>query len=179
MNWLLRFRLFQLSTNALIFLSIGVVMCLTGKFIETAFLLVGFFWFRYAFEKTYHDKSFRVCVYLSIFILTFAILFMPNKNLSLLGCIVFALLIDFGAYKVKDYQDLLLDKNKPFNVNTCTQAELINRCREIGLSEENTSLAIEFFIKKTKQSVLADKLFINEKSVQIRKKRLKEKLNKI
>lgn len=154
-------------------------MCLTGKFIETAFLFVGFVWFRYTFSKTYHSKSFWFCIFISITIFVFTILLMPNKNISLFSCIIFALCIDFGAFKVKDYQDLLLDKIKPFNVVTCTETELLARCRECGLSEENTNLALEFFIKKTKQSIIADRLCINEKSVQIRKKRLKEKLNKL
>ena len=71
-----------------------------------------------------------------------------------------------------------LEKNKEFNTDTCTEQQLIARCRELHFSEENTNLAIEFFIKKTKQSKIADELCINEKSVQTRKQRLKEKLNK-
>lgn len=71
-----------------------------------------------------------------------------------------------------------LEKNNEFNTETCTEQQLIVRCRELHFSEENTKLAIEFFIKKTKQSKIADELCINEKSVQTRKQRLKEKLNK-
>lgn len=71
-----------------------------------------------------------------------------------------------------------LEKNKEFNTETCTKQQLIARCQELHFSEENTKLAIEFFIKKTKQSKIADELCICEKSVQTRKQRLKEKLNK-
>jgi hypothetical protein len=107
-----------------------------------------------------------------------AIGFVPNKNISIFACIIFGFCIDYFAYKYKDYEDLRCQVFKPFSVDTCTIGELLTRCREVGLSEENTELAIEFFIKKTKQSEIADRLCINEKSVQIRKKRLRQKLNK-
>jgi hypothetical protein len=66
---------------------------------------------------------------------------------------------------------------KLFDCETCSESELMERCNELRLSKDNKQLAIDFFIHKTKQSVIADQLCINEKSVQIRKKRLKEKLN--
>lgn len=68
---------------------------------------------------------------------------------------------------------------KTFNTETCTLDELVSRCNELHFSEENTNLAVEFFIKKTKQSLIADMLCIQETSVAIKKIRLKEKLNKI
>lgn len=70
-----------------------------------------------------------------------------------------------------------LEKKKDFSTDTCTEDELLARCKELRFSEENTNLAVEFFIKKTKQSDIADKLCIEEKSVQTRKRRLKQKLN--
>jgi hypothetical protein len=94
-----------------------------------------------------------------------------------LACIIFGLLIDYIAYKYKDYDDIRCQLNKPFSVDTCTKAELLTRCREIGLSEENTNLAIEFFIKKTKQSEIASLLCVEEHTVATRKLRLKKKLN--
>lgn len=183
MNWRTKFKLFQISTYAIVFLAIGLMAFLTGKYIETVVLFVSFVWLRYAFPKTYHSNSFWLCILISIIVFIVAILFMPNKHLSLLTCIIFGLIIDYIAYKVKDCCDLKLSiqeftKPKPFSVDTCTEEELLARCKELHLSEDNTNLAIEFFIKKTKQSILADELNINEKSVQVRKQRLKEKLNK-
>ena len=66
---------------------------------------------------------------------------------------------------------------KPFNTDTCTESELIDRCRQLRFSDENTELAVEFFIRKTPQRIIADRLFIDEKSVTTRKKRMKAKLN--
>lgn len=182
MNWRVKFRLFQVSTYALVFLAIALIAFLTNKYIETVALFISFVWIRYAFNKTYHSNSFWICILISIIVFVIAILFVPNKNISLLSCVVFGFIIDFIAYKYKDYQDtqtkiLELTKPKTFSVDTCTESELLERCKQLHLLEENTNLAIEFFIKKTKQSIIADRLCIEEKSVRERKLRLKEKLN--
>ena len=178
MNWRVKFRLFQVSTYGIVFADIAVFAVLTGKYIETVALFISFVTLRYAFGKTYHSQSFWWCIFISCVIFAVAITFMPNKGVSILSCVAFGLIIDYLAYKYKDYDDLLRQRNKPFNVDTCTQAELISRCDEIHLSEENKKLAIEFFIKKTKHSELADLLCVDEKSITVRKRRLKQKLNK-
>lgn len=179
-----KFRLFQISTYALVFLAIALMAFLTNKYIETVALFISFVLLRNTFGKTYHSNSFWLCILISIIVFVIAILFIPNKNISLLTCILFGLIIDFIAYKYKDYKDKkieLLEYSKPklFSVDTCTESELLERCKEIHLSEENTNLAIEFFIKKTKQSIIADRLCIDEQSVKNRKSRLKEKLNRL
>lgn len=112
---------------------------------------------------------------------------MLPKDLSMISAIPINYLIAWvgftkkqaDTYEVK-YNRLKeqLEKDSEFSVDSCTEKELYNRCREVGLSQDNIELAFEFFIKKTKQSVIADQLCINEKSVQTRKQRLKEKLNK-
>lgn len=179
MNWKVKFRLFQISTYGIVFATIALMALITGKYIETIGLFVSFFALRYAFEKTWHSNSFWMCILISCVVFATGIAFVPNKGVSLLACVAFGLLIDFLAYKYKDYEDIRCQLYKPFNVDFCSEQELIHRCHEIGLSEENTKLAIDFFIKKTKQSAIAEILCINEKSVQVRKKRLRKKLNKI
>lgn len=184
LNWRVKFRLFQVSTYALVFLAIALMAFLTNKYIETVALFISFVWLRNTFGKTYHSDSFWLCILISIIVFVIAILFVPNKNISIFACIIFGFVIDYIAYKYKDYQDnkaqlLELTKHKQFCVDTCTESELLTRCKELRLSEENTNLAIEFFIKKTKQSIIADKLCIEEKSIRMRKQRLKEKLNRL
>ena len=178
MSWRVKFRLFQVATYGIVFAAIALMAVITGKYIETIGLFASFLVLRYAFPKTWHSKSFCRCIFISCIVFVFSISFVPNKGVSILACIAFGLCIDYVAYKYKDYEDIRLELYKPFNVDTCTRAELLTRCREVGLSEENTELAVEFFITKTKQSEIADRLCINEKSVQIRKKRLRQKLNK-
>lgn len=178
MSWRVKFRLFQVSTYGIVFATIALMAVVTGKYIETIGLLASFFYLRYAFEKTWHSKSFWRCIFISCIVFVVGIAFVPNKGVSIFACIAFGLFIDYVAYKYKDYEDIRFELNKPFNVDTCTRAELLTRCREIGLSEENTELAVEFFIKKTKQSEIAELLCIEEHAVSTRKLRLKKKLNK-
>lgn len=119
----------------------------------------------------------------------------PSKA-SITFSVLLGLAIAFVSYKagvvqfkLKDYEYIeprynqLVDfyksatEAKPFDVNTCTENELRKRCEELHFSYDNTELAVEFFIRKTKQSIIADKLCIDEKSVAMRKHRLKHKLN--
>lgn len=178
MSWRFKFRLFQASTYAIVLTALIIMALVTGKCIETIGLFVSFVALRNCFGKTYHSKSFSKCILISVIVFVFAITFVPSRNLTILSCIVFGLLIDLVAYKYKDYLDITEALNPHFDVSTCTEAELINRCKQIRLSEENTNLAIDFFIKKIKQSEIAERLCIDEKSVQTRKTRLKAKLNK-
>lgn len=179
MSWRVKFRLFQVATYGIVFATIALMAVITGKYIETIGLFVSFVALRNDFGKTWHSKRFWRCIYISCIVFVFSIGFVPNKGVSILACIAFGLCIDYVAYKYKDYEDIRLELHKPFNVDTCTRAELLTRCREVGLSEENTELAIEFFIKKTKQSEIANLLCIEEHAVSTRKLRLKKKLNKI
>lgn len=178
MNWKVKFRLFQISTYGIVFATIALMALITGKYIETIGLFVSFVALRYAFEKTWHSKNFYMCILISCIVFVTGISFVPNKGVSLLSCVAFGLLIDFLAYKYKDYEDIRCQLYKPFNVDFCSEQELIHRCHEIGLSEENTKLAIEFFIKKTKQREIAKLLCVEEHAVSTRKLRLKKKLNK-
>ena len=178
MHWRVKFRLFQISTYAIVFSVIAAMAILTGKYIETTALFLTFVWFRNSFGKTWHSEFFRNCILISCILFIFTILFVPNKSISLFSCIIFSLVIDYTLYKYKDYEDIQKELNKPFNVDTCTLSELLTRCREIGLSEENTNLAVEFFIKKTKQSEIAEFLCVEEHAITTRKLRLKKKLNK-
>lgn len=68
-------------------------------------------------------------------------------------------------------------KAEEFNVETCSKEELIIRCKTLKLSSSQTELAIAFFIDKTKQSILADKLCVEEKTIAQQKYRLKQRLN--
>ena len=72
-----------------------------------------------------------------------------------------------------------IEKDKKFDVDSCTEEQLVARCRKLKMSPDATQLAVELFIRKTKQSVIADNLCIEEKSVQQQKRRLRKKLNEV
>lgn len=65
---------------------------------------------------------------------------------------------------------------RPFNPETATEAELVERCRRCGLSADNTVLAVEFFINKTPHKILADRYSWQIGTAAIKKQRMKKLL---
>lgn len=169
---------------------------LIGKPIEFILIFLPYFITKGLYTRQYHSRSLRECFALSLGIFAFVLLACVPRETSILFSVLLGLAIAFVSYKagvvqfkLKDYEyvepryNQLVDfyksatEAKPFDVNTCTENELRKRCEELHFSYDNTELAVEFFIRKTKQSIIADKLCIDEKSVAMRKHRLKHKLN--
>lgn len=67
-------------------------------------------------------------------------------------------------------------KSQPFNIYNCTEEELRDQCKKRHFSRENTDLAVSFFVNREKHSDIADRLYIDEKSVTKRKQRMRAKL---
>ena len=146
----------------------------------------------------WHSDSMKQCLLLSLGIFAIGVSITLKKSQSIVFSLLIGLIMAYISckagiikFKLEDYAFIepkynqLVEwykeftKPKIFNTETCTLDELIARCNELHLSQENTTLAIEFFIKKTKQSVIADMLCIEEVSVARKKLRLKQKLNRI
>ena len=171
---------------------------LIGKPIEFLFIFLPYFITKNFYARQFHSHSLKECFTISLVVFSLVMLTTLPRMMSIAFSVLLGLVIAFISYKagviqfkLKDYEYIeprynqLVDfyksatEEKPFDVNTCTEEELRERCADIHLSQENTELAVEFFIRKTKQSVIADRLCIDEKSVTTRKKRLKQKLNKL
>lgn len=169
---------------------------LIGKPIEFLLIFLPYFLTKGIYAKQYHARSLKECFSLSLIVFALALMACVPSGASIMFSVVLGLAIAFISYKVgviqfklKDYEyieprynflvNFYKDATAPkyFSVDTCTEQELRLRCSTLHLSHENTWLAVEFFIRKTKQSIIADKLCIDEKSVTTRKKRLKAKLN--
>lgn len=158
-----------------------------NKFLEALFFIACHTLIRPQFKRQYHHIVQAMCRLISAIIAFVGISAVLPKHLSFLSAIVINYFIgwvgDIKAtsdyYEVK-YRTLKnkLNKKKEFNVDNCSKEELIARCKELRFSEENTNLAIEFFINKTRQSILANKLCVGEHAISTRKLRLKKKLNK-
>lgn len=156
---------------------------LVGKPIEFALIFLPYFATKGLYERQYHAHSLKQCCLMSFGLFAFAILITAPKEYSICASLFIGIAIAFASCKVGEVQVKLrayaeLTKPKPFNVDTCTEAELLERCRELNFSQENTEIAVELFMRKTKHSVLADKYCIGEKSMTLKKFRLKSKLNK-
>jgi hypothetical protein len=157
------------------------------KWIEAIVFYICHWFIREQFPKQYHHIVHAICRVITGSTLFFGISFVLPLSLSLLSAIPINYFIGWVGFTKRqaDYYEVKcerlkteLEKKSAFSTDNCTKEQLLARCREVGLSEENTELAVEFFIKKTKQSEIAKLLCVEEHAVSTRKLRLKKKLNK-
>ena len=151
------------------------------KHIEAFFLFACYCALRYRFPKTFHHPNAYWCVFWSILTFWLCILSLLPLRLSILSSVVVALVLCFSLYKVQDYIDIKKELKeqavKTFNISTCTREELIERCREKGLSSNSTQIAISYFIDKDKSIYdIANEYGIEYDSARIRIRRIKQKL---
>ena len=166
------------------------------KSIEFVCIFLPYFFTKGLYSNQWHSKSMKECMLLSFCIFAFAICITMDRAFTITFSLFMGIVMAYISckagiikFKLEDYAFIeprynkLVDwyneatKPKTFNTGTCTLDELVNRCKELRFSQENTNLAIEFFINKTKQSKLADAFCVQEKSITKKKQRLKEKLN--
>jgi hypothetical protein len=158
-----------------------------GKWIEAIVFYICHWLIREQFPKQYHHIVHAICRVITGATLFFGISFVLPLSLSLFSAIPINYFIGWVGFTKKqaDYYEVKyerlrkqIEEKRCFSADNCTLEQLLERCQEIGISEENTNLAIEFFIKKTKQSEIAKLLCVEEHAVTTRKLRLKKKLNK-
>ena len=169
---------------------------LIGKPIEFILIFLPYFISKNFYTVQFHSKSLKQCFTLSLMVFALATVAVVPSDFSIMFSVLFGCAIAFVSYKfgivqrkMNDYDYIEPRYNqlvefykeattpKPFSTDTCSIDELIARCNELKFSKENTDLAVEFFINRTKHSIIADRLCIDEKSVVMRKMRLKRKLN--
>lgn len=169
---------------------------LVKKPIEFVCIFLPYFFTKGLYSNQWHSKSMKECMLLSFGIFAFAVSITMSRAFSITFSLFMGILMAYISckagiikFKLEDYAFIeprynkLVDwyneatKPKPFNTDDCSLEQLVYRCKELKFSEENTNLAIEFFIKKTKQSKLADAFCVQEKTINQRKQRLKQKLN--
>lgn len=157
-----------------------------NKLVEGVIFFICHWLIREQFPKQYHHIIPATCRLITSVVFFFGVSFMLPFVLSLFSAIPINYFIGWVGFTKKqadDYETKYLrlkrelEKKKTFSTDTCTETELIERCKELRFSEENTNLAIEFFIRKTKQSEIAYKLCVEEHAISTRKLRLKKKLN--
>lgn len=169
---------------------------LIGKPIEFVLIFLPYFCTKGLYARQFHARSLKECFALSLIVFGFATISCITHETSLMYAVLVGLAIAFISCKIGNVQLKLKDyeyieprynwllrfyteatEERPFDVENCTEEELKDRCKALHLSDENTELAIEFFVRKTKHKIIAERLCIDEKSVTTRKKRLKAKLN--
>lgn len=190
------FRIFLITVEITIMSAILGGAWLIDKLLLAPPLIVSFRLVRVKIEKKYaifHMATIFSCMIVSVLISLFGLYIALPVNVSLISNIIigvgFAIISmyaqDIIEIKIRNVElqkelDALkqnIDEDNTFDVDNCTKEQLLERCKELKMSDDGIELAIELFINKTKQSVIADKLCIEEKSVQQHKRRLRKKLN--
>ena len=180
------------TKNMILAIAVSVVAILfpawiLNKWFEGFVFFVCHWLIREQFPEQYHHIVPSMCRLITSVTFFFGVSFILPFSLSLFSAVPINYFIGWIGFTKKQadfyefkYEKLKaqLEQKSAFNTENCTLEELLARCKEIGLSKENTQLAVDFFINKTKQSEIADQLCVDEDSIRIRKFRLKEKLNK-
>ena len=152
---LIRFRLFQLMINTVILIAVFSFALLLDRLFECVIILLSYFSLRYKFDKTFHCANMWVCVALSILMCWVMIAVTLPVSVSILSSVMVALIDCYALYKIRDYFDMRntiieINKPKPFNVDTCTESELLERCKSLNYNSLKTQMAVKFFIDKEK-----------------------------
>ena len=152
-------------------------------------LIVAFRWTRVKIEEKYavlHCATISACICVSTAICWFGLHLSLPMSISLISNIIVGVIFAIITWKIQEVIDMKaeyktlkdkLENDKIFNIETCTREELIARCKELKFSKDNIELAVRLFIDKTKQSVIAEELCVEEHAIAKRKYRMKRELN--
>lgn len=174
----LRSILRTLPYHIIVFGSVFITATLFHKYIEAACYLTAFFAIRYKFPRTFHCDRILQCMIVTNVMFAISITMCPNIQSQIFSSVVLGYLECWILYLLQTKKLYLKSLQPSFSLDTCTEEQLLERCKQLRFNEENTWLAVELFIKRTKHSELADKLCVQEKSITTRKQRLKAKLSK-
>lgn len=189
-------RLNKVVGEAVLISPLFILSVFLGLWTECALIIGLLFIYKAVYPYQYHSDKNGTCVLISYITVALGILlaYVFNREYFLLiladNAIAYTsarignmqrtakkyeLIAEPYAELVQFYEAYIAPR--PFNTDTATETELLDRCRELHFSEENTELAVEFFVKKTKQSTLADRLCVEEDTIRKRKMRMKKILN--
>lgn len=166
--------------------AIFIPALILNKWVEGITFFICHWFIREQFPKQYHRSTHAMCRLITSAVFFFGVSFILPLGWSLFSAVPICYFISWVGFTKKQADDYELkylrlkeelERKKEFNVENCTEEELIYRCKELGFRKDKIELCIEFFINKTKQSILADKLSLDEKSIQQSKRRLRQKLN--
>lgn len=162
---LIAFQIFQL------FLILGV--CLIGNiWIESVVILISYGVFGFIIKRRWHHKSVVVCTLASVGMFYLAARSIPPLYISQLLPILAGLGIMLALYLAVRKPDVA------FQANFATESELRAKCRSLGFGAENTDYAVELFVKKTPQKILASARCVEVETIKQEKYRLKKLLEK-
>lgn len=166
--------------------AISLPAILTGKYFESVFFFFCHWLIREQFPKQYHSVIPSTCRTITSVVFFFGVMFILPFSFSFIFAIPINYFISWVGFVKKDRDDLeyqleklksSLEKDKTFSTKNCTKEELIARCKEIGMKQENIDIAIELFVERKSRKELAEKHYLTEDAIKKKKQRLKDKLN--
>lgn len=143
---------------------------------EAVVVFVAYTFLRWCFPTTWHHNKTLCCITYSIVTFCVCASLSMKVQYSILSSVVIALVLTYGLYKLQTLIDNKVVTR--FDVETCTEKELLDRCRKLKFTERQTRLAVEYFVKKKTHNVMADDECIDVQSSWKAKHRLKNRLNK-
>lgn len=180
------------TKNMILAMTVSVVAIfipafLFDKWFEGAIFFVCHWLIREQFPKQYHHIVPATCRLITSVTFFFGVSFILPFALSLISAIPINYFIGWVGFTKKNeeyyehqYEKLKaqLEANKTFSTDSCTEAELVARCKELNMKPDNIQLAVELFIRNLSRKELAEKYCVETDTIKKRKQRLKEKLNK-
>jgi hypothetical protein len=180
------------AKNLILAITVSVVAIflpslLFNKWIEGIVFFICHWFIREQFKEQYHHVIPSICRLITGTTFFFGVSFILPWTLSLLSAIPINYFIGWIGFTKRDadyyetqYFKLRakLEAKNHFNVDSCTEDELIARCKELRFNKANTKLAIQFFIEKKSRKELAEQYCVESESIKQRKRRMKNKLNK-
>lgn len=148
----------------------------SNKIQEAIIVFAAYTFLRWCFPTTWHHNKTICCITYSIITFCVCASLSMKVQYSILSSVIVSLVLTTGLYKLQTLIDNKVVTN--FDAETCTEEELLERCRELKFSERQTRLAVEYFIKKKTHNAMADSESIDVSSSWKAKNRLKNRLNK-
>ena len=152
-NLLLKIKTFciiELPIHIIIMSGVFLVAFIFNKYIEATIFLISFFSLRYTFEITYHHEKPLVCICITLGMFMLSISLIQPVCISLFSSVLFAFLDTYLLFHLEFVKRLkeFHEKNSGFNVDACTEEQLINACKILKYDEKKIDLAKKFFIDK-------------------------------
>src|SRR5215469_13067920 len=141
-NWNIKFRLYQLKWQAVIFIPLIIIAFLLRQEFVAIVFIASFIYFRMDYGKTYHTTLHK-CIFLTVLVHMFFIMIIPSVHVTLFGGVAFGMLLSLILFYVQDYID---KSNYPIakvveaevvpeptlNLSEMTEIEIHDLCRKYG-----------------------------------------------
>lgn len=158
---------------------------LFDKILEMVLFCIAHIVIRKRFDKQYHCGTTMMCLVVTGCVLFFGISVVLPVSVSLLSAVPVCCFICFTGYLAQDRMDLFKYKQEKseFDLETCTEKQVLERCYLLHYNEEKARLAVMFFVEKKSASQMMEYLDTHGRSMDIDsvyqcKKRIKKDLSR-